>query len=68
MFSQAMTPTNNNETKSEMTFSAAMGLNRAERRRLGKLNAVKIPGATKPYVKNEKKKAWGLTTFLGHKK
>lgn len=63
-----MTPTNPQQPKSQLTFSEAQGLNRSERRRLGKLNGVKIPGTTQPIVDPKKKKQWGLTTFLGYKK
>jgi len=41
--------------ENKLTFSQAQGMNRAERRRLGKMNGVKIPGASKPYIKPKKK-------------
>ncbi len=41
------------ETKGDkpLTFKDAMGLNRKQRRLLGKLNGIKIPGSTKSYVR-----------------
>lgn len=54
--------------QNKLTANEAMALGRRERRLLGKINGVKIPGSTKPFVKNENKKQWGLTTFTGIKK
>lgn len=39
------------EKPKPMTIQDAMGLNRRERRILGKLNGIKIPGSMKPYVR-----------------
>ena len=33
-----------------LTKEQAMSLNRKERRRLGKINGIKIPGSTQPFI------------------
>ncbi len=42
-------------------------MNRSERRRLGKLNGVKIPGSNTDHIKEEDK-PYALKTITGHKK
>lgn len=37
----------------KLTYMEAMGMNRKERRRLGKLNKTKIIGSSKPVVKEK---------------
>lgn len=39
------------EPRKDLTMKEARGMNRHERRRLGKLNGVKITGTTKPLTK-----------------
>lgn len=41
---------------SKMTMKDAMGLNRHQRRALGKVNGIKIVGSNKPFVNPKKLK------------
>lgn len=49
-----MTP--NPQGITSLTLNQARGLNRAERRRLGKANGIKIAGTTKPIINPVKPK------------
>lgn len=55
------------------TVEDLMALPRRERRKILKRTGVKLPGTTRPLVRQGKdlvpqKDQWALTTFTGHKK
>jgi len=65
MCSQAKTPNMKETSKSNHISSQdAMKLNRADRRKLGKVNGVKIMGSRTDHLKQ---KPHALTTFTGKK-